>query len=452
MAVAVLDQDVSTDTEFMDFETDAPEAGAQNRSVSADSASQSIASTVSTSSSADDAQSRADDCMPAENDCDQNRVDIHSGQYRSRRRAHQKHSSQPPSSRVVASSPSKDAFPDGPALSTSTVTSSDASSSLTESSPPAKATDDPNSIPAPATSLLFRSAVVCIPHPEKADKGGEDAFFVHNHALGVFDGVGGWASIGIDAGLYSKELARLTANYVANEGPAAVVDALKSATGNNRAIGSSTACVVGMDGTQLVGINVGDSGLVVIRDAAIVYRTTEQQHYFNCPFQIGTDSLDTVEVGGPIDVPLQHGDWIIMGTDGLWDNVFSSTIVEIVTSNQSAPEAADKSASSKQSGVTDSASDGGSAASDCSASSGVAEDAQAIAQKLAEFAVKVANDERGTSPFAVNAQNAGHLFLGGKVDDITIIAALVIDPDYDGCSVKSGLEEVHSVGAVSGQD
>lgn len=329
-------------------------------------------------------------------------------------------------------------------MSTSTITTDASSSSAQSADDDAKSSPEDDKQSASHPALTFRTGIVCIPHPEKADKGGEDAFFIQKNALGVFDGVGGWASIGVDAGLYSKELARLTANYIVDEGPAAVVEALKHATDNNRAIGSSTACVVGLDGAHLIGVNVGDSGLIVIRDGAIVYRTTEQQHYFNCPYQIGTDSLDTVEVGGPIDFMLQHGDWLIMGTDGLWDNVFTSNIVDLVGSHASGDESAPQKKSS-----TDNASDGGSAVSDCSAS-GNAQEAQVIAQRLAEFAVKIANDERGSSPFAVNAQNAGHLFLGGKVDDITIISALVVDPDSE-CGVAKSSSGDTTRGTTAGK-
>lgn len=45
-----------------------------------------------------------------------------------------------------------------------------------------------------------------IPHPKKAYKGGEDAYYADKGLLAVADGVGGWAESGIDPGLYSKEL------------------------------------------------------------------------------------------------------------------------------------------------------------------------------------------------------------------------------------------------------
>jgi protein phosphatase PTC7 len=47
-----------------------------------------------------------------------------------------------------------------------------------------------------------------IPHPDKVAKGGEDAFFVNEKLISVADGVGGWASYGVDPGLYSKSFCR----------------------------------------------------------------------------------------------------------------------------------------------------------------------------------------------------------------------------------------------------
>ena len=45
-----------------------------------------------------------------------------------------------------------------------------------------------------------------IPHSEKVDKGGEDAYIASPDLLVVADGVGGWASQGVDPGLFSKKL------------------------------------------------------------------------------------------------------------------------------------------------------------------------------------------------------------------------------------------------------
>lgn len=59
-----------------------------------------------------------------------------------------------------------------------------------------------------STNFVFEPYAMMIPHPAKAAKGGEDAYFVHSRALGVADGVGGWAGTGVDPALFSRALAR----------------------------------------------------------------------------------------------------------------------------------------------------------------------------------------------------------------------------------------------------
>lgn len=56
--------------------------------------------------------------------------------------------------------------------------------------------------------LEFRYGVKNIPHFEKVEKGGEDAWVAQSDLLVVADGVGGWADQGVDAGLFSKQLCR----------------------------------------------------------------------------------------------------------------------------------------------------------------------------------------------------------------------------------------------------
>lgn len=361
------------------------------------------------------------------------------------------------------------------ALSTSTVTSAESTESASCEGREG-AEEEPK--------LSFCAGVAFVPHPLKRNKGGEDAYFVQDGALGVFDGVGGWSSIGVDAGLYSKELARLTSSHMARNGGASAVDALRLATKNNHALGSSTACVVGLVGNRLVGINLGDSGLVVIRGWEIVYRTRDQQHYFNCPYQVGTDSVDTVDVGAPIEFELQCGDCVVIGTDGLWDNVFSKEVVDIVlehaipatmsvsepdtpssdnnmSSANSTLDTTTSAASSTTSAVsempapaatstTDSKQDDDdcvmgsdcheddtSMVSECAPTDDCEKNARTIVRSLADAAIRVANNDRARSPFAVNAQNAGHSFLGGKVDDITIIAAFVVDGNNRAASMST---------------
>ncbi len=147
---------------------------------------------------------------------------------------------------------------------------------------------------APKIYLNFDVGYAYLAHPEKNT--GEDAFFVEGNCAGVFDGVSGaYESRGVDPRLFSQTLAALTqANVRAYGGAGGVVKAAIDAAAANTIIGASTACVLGMDEFgRVFGINLGDSGARIIRSGKMVFRTKEQQHFFNCPYQLGTDSEDS---------------------------------------------------------------------------------------------------------------------------------------------------------------
>ncbi len=52
--------------------------------------------------------------------------------------------------------------------------------------------------------FIFKTGICSIPHDDKRNKGGEDAFVVTPTLIVVADGVGGWAAKGVDSGLFSK--------------------------------------------------------------------------------------------------------------------------------------------------------------------------------------------------------------------------------------------------------
>ena len=89
-----------------------------------------------------------------------------------------------------------------------------------------------------------------MPHPDKEDTGGEDAHFicVNEQAIGVADGVGGWADLGVNSGLYSRELMSNSVTAVQEE-PIGSVDparVLEKAHSSTKARGSSTACIIAL--------------------------------------------------------------------------------------------------------------------------------------------------------------------------------------------------------------
>ncbi|CAM9486020.1 unnamed protein product [Ectocarpus sp. 12 AP-2014] len=206
-----------------------------------------------------------------------------------------------------------------------------------------------------------------IARPDKAARGGDDAYFVNAGDsgaldLGVFDGVGGWASLGHDPGVFSRGFAKATAaNITAQRAEEAVslrrsqlegeplpriaqgVDlqqALEYATTNAALAGTQgtcTACVVTFDPVygMLNGVNVGDSGaLLVRRDARgtlfVALRTATQRHNFNQPYQLGTGSRDKAHDAREFLFYVREGDLVVLATDGLLDNMFESDILRCI--------------------------------------------------------------------------------------------------------------------------
>lgn len=97
-------------------------------------------------------------------------------------------------------------------------------------------------------NLKLLSGSCYLPHPDKEETGGEDAHFicVNEQVIGVADGVGGWADVGVNAGLYARELMSNSVVAILNEpkdsiDPARVLTRAHSAT---KAKGSSTACII----------------------------------------------------------------------------------------------------------------------------------------------------------------------------------------------------------------
>ncbi|KAG0297167.1 hypothetical protein BGZ98_000683, partial [Dissophora globulifera] len=95
-------------------------------------------------------------------------------------------------------------------------------------------------------------------------------------------------------------------------------------------IGSSTACLAILRNDELRIANLGDCGVSVIRHNEFIFRTEEQQHSFNYPYQLGTGSTDSPTDAQVFTVKVESGDIIVMGTDGIFDNLFDEDILEEV--------------------------------------------------------------------------------------------------------------------------
>ena len=74
-------------------------------------------------------------------------------------------------------------------------------------------------------------AAFYIPHPDKAEKGGEDAYFYSEEndfsTAAVFDGVGSWNDDGVDPKKWADAMARNTMEHMQSE--AGIITALDQA-------------------------------------------------------------------------------------------------------------------------------------------------------------------------------------------------------------------------------
>jgi len=160
--------------------------------------------------------------------------------------------------------------------------------------------------------------------------------------------------------------------------------------------------------------NLGDCQVMVLRpnDEKVVYKTKEQWHWFDCPRQLGTNSPDTPRENAVLDiVDLQVGDVVLAMTDGVIDNLWEHEIVATVLKSIRDWES-DK--ISKDQFDRTGGRNGG---------------MRAAAQELVAAAKKVAVDPFAECPFMEHAIEEGLASEGGKLDDISVVAALCIKND-----------------------
>ncbi|XWS25733.1 hypothetical protein CRYUN_Cryun27aG0092900 [Craigia yunnanensis] len=249
-------------------------------------------------------------------------------------------------------------------------------------------------IPAGKTLKLL-SGSCYLPHPDKEETGGEDAHFIceDEQAIGVADGVGGWADLGVDAGQYSRELMSNSVSAI-HEEPKRSIDlarVLEKAHSSTKAKGSSTACIIALTEQGLHAINLGDSGFMVVRDGCTIFRSPVQQHDFNYTFQLESGSNGDLPSSGQVfAVPVAPGDVVIAGTDGLFDNLYNNEITAVVVH-------------AVRAGLGP----------------------QVTAQKIAALARQRAQDRDRQTPFSTAAQDAGFRYYGGKLDDITVVVSYI---------------------------
>ncbi|KAG8527032.1 uncharacterized protein KY384_008461 [Bacidia gigantensis] len=268
---------------------------------------------------------------------------------------------------------------------------------------------------------------------------GDDAVLVNEHFIGANDGVGAWASREKGhAALWSRlilhfwalEVERCTSRpsagpHAADPDPVnylqrAYEQTLAATSAPNEWNGTTTACAAlihhelkgGVDTPVLYVTNLGDSQCLVLRpkdgkDGDIIFKTIEQWHWFDCPRQLGTNSPDTPKANAALDkVEIEEGDVVLAMSDGVADNLWQHEILENVIDSM-------KQWDLNQSNI---------GKTECI--SGAEGGMLFVAKELVKATRKIAEDPYAESPFMERAVEEGLAMEGGKLDDISVVAAV----------------------------
>lgn len=304
------------------------------------------------------------------------------------------------------------------------------------------------------------------PHSDAAAAADADSEAV---AFAVADGVGGWTESRVDPADFSHGLCAYMAQSAlswtqpANElRPKNLLQAGYDAIVADPAVkaGGSTASVgIALPDGRVELANLGDSGSVLLRRAAVHTYSTPQTHGFNTPYQLsiipprmraqanifgGAFLEDFPRDAAVTNVTMQHGDVLMLASDGVFDNLNNQDILKIVTSRM-VMTGAWTAEPGEGVGISDSLRaltvPGGLADAFSQAPAGVkggreverAEETLTLQSLLAASIsgeAKVASvDFRRDGPFAKEAQRyyPGDYYRGGKVDDITTLILVAVD-------------------------
>lgn len=128
--------------------------------------------------------------------------------------------------------------------------------------------------------------------------------------------------------------------------------------------------------------------------------------------------LDATKIG---PIPVQHGDMIILGTDGLFDNLFNEELLKIMEEQHLMVQYAMNYplVYNNTTGISSNSSNNAVLTTwknwlfSC-------------AESIAKRALHVARTSHIETPFTVNANKVGKEHQGGKYDDITVIVGRVV--------------------------
>lgn len=299
------------------------------------------------------------------------------------------------------------------------------------SSGPPNKVDLYGSVPNREVKLVMGSFMAAKPRSKVSEKiESADAYFFNPklQAFAIADGVSEWEEYGIKASNFSRELIKNLHECISEKtiDRDSLEQDICTAYNTVKSYGSSTILAGVCEDSMLHTISLGDSGYMVLRPREyqkglmIVYRSSAQQHSFNCPYQLThlptekdyeslinsgytllinllkqrNRSYDSIVDSVQEIIPLRNGDIIIAATDGFYDNLYDQDIVNIT----------ERYYTKHSSGNL----------------------ANLLPKILVQEALKKSWDKTYKSPFSRNAAKVGRKYIGGKLDDITVLVLVAV--------------------------
>jgi len=262
---------------------------------------------------------------------------------------------------------------------------------------------------------------------------GDDAVLVSENFIAANDGVGAWATREKGhAALWSRLIIHFWALEAEKDGygadgepdPVAYLqrafEQTKAATSKpNEWFGTTTASSAlitydrrnaGSTHPIVYATQLGDSTIMILRprERDIVYKTKEQWHWFDCPRQLGTNSPDTPQKDAVADrVEVEEDDIVLAMSDGvidnLWDHEVLQNVVDSMHKWQNGEARVQRSKDIEEQTYSD--------------------EMMFVAQELVKAARAIAEDPFAESPYMEKAVDEGLSIEGGKMDDISVVAA-----------------------------
>ena len=234
------------------------------------------------------------------------------------------------------------------------------------------------------------------------------------------DGVGGWSAHNVNPAMYSRKLCTHIEGITKTDPRGYLKKAkelIHQAWSNNHEKGTSTLVVVTLpfEGNVMHTSWVGDSSYCILRVyenadyvVSVVHTSKAQQKGFNYPYQLGWQHGDHPDVAKTDKHELQEGDIVVVGSDGVFDNLTPEQIAEVIQKQLQASRGRF--------------------------------DPNMIAKAIADEAFRFSLDDRYNSPFSKEAAKYQIKYQGGKSDDIAVSLGQVRLASYKG-TPDSGSED-----------